>query len=918
MCKKLICLTILVFVLSMVLAGIASAADPNLVAWYRFDGDATDSSGNNLHGTEMGGPTYEAGVFDQAISLDGTDDYVDCGDPPEFDITDQISFTYWIKVVALDKEWNTVFSRGDDSWRSSRAGLNSFMECGMRGTSGDYLFGVTPVDDGQWHHIAASYDGTTFYVYADGELDASEPSTGQITLSNYPLFIGTNSQNTDRFWNGLIDDVMIFNRALSHEEIQAIMQSSAGSYAIASSPNPPDGALHMDTWVTLSWKAGDFAASHDVYIGENFDDVNDGTGDTFQGNQGSLYFVAGFPGFAYPDGLVNGTTYYWRIDEVNDADPNSPWKGKVWSFTVPPKSAYYPAPVEGAESVDLNVKLSWTAGFGAKLHTVYFGDNFDEVNNATGGIPQGVTNYTPDSVKFAKTYYWRVDEFDGVGTYKGDVWSFTTLGAVSGPNPADSAIDVKPSVILGWNAGAVAASHEVYFGTDADAVNNATKSSSEYKGPKALGEESYDPGTLMLNTAYYWRIDEVNAASTDSPWEGNVWSFTTGDFFVIDDFEDYDTADNQIWFAWHDGLGAGAPGTPGYVPGNGTGSAVGDETTASYTEETIVNGGLQAMPISYDNNKQGSSKYSEVELTLTGQRNWTEEGVANLSLWFRGNPASVGSFVEGPTGTYTMTASGTDIWGNSDEFHFAYKTLTGVGSMVAKVESIDNTNGWAKAGVMIRESLNPGSIHATMVVTPANGVSFQRRIIADDVSTSANSTTLAEAAPYWIKIERDMAGNFTAYSSANGSTWQILGAPENIQMGANVYIGLALTSHDAALTCQAVFTNVTTTGTVSPQWANQDIGIASNDTEPMYIAVSNSNGAPVVVVNDDPAAATINIWTPWVIPLQVLADQGIVLTDVDRIAIGLGTRGNTTIPGGSGKIFIDDIRLTQPAPEPQL
>jgi len=810
MCKKLICLTILVFVLSMVPAGIATAADPSLVAWYRFDGDASDSSGNDLNGTEMGDPTYEAGVFGQAINLDGDGDYVDCGLDPKFDITDFITFTYWIKVTAFDRGWNTVLSRGDDSWRSSRAGTESYMEAAVGGTAGNYTYGVTPVDDGEWHHVGWVYDGTMNYIYVDGEVDATEVNSGQITVSSYPLYIGNNSQNTDRFWNGLIDDVMIYNRALSQEEVQAVMQSSAGSFSIASSPNPEDGALHLDTWVTLSWKAGDFAASHDVYMGENFDDVNDGTGDTFRGNQGDLFYVAGFPGFAYPDGLVNGTTYYWRIDEVNDANAASPWKGEVWSFTVPPKSAYYPDPVEGAESVDLNVKLSWTAGFGAKLHTVYFGENFDEVNNATGGLPQGITNYTPDSVKFAKTYYWRVDEFDGVGTYKGDVWSFTTLGAVGGPNPANGAEGVKPSVILTWDAGAVAASHEVYFGADADAVANATTSSPEYKGPKALGEESYDPGILMLNTAYYWRIDEVNGASTDSPWAGNVWSFTTGDFFVIDDFEDYDAGDNQIWYSWHDGLGYGVPGTADFFGGNGTGAAVGDETTASYTEEAIVQSGSQAMPISYDNNKQGFSNYSEVELTLTDQRDWTEEGVANLSLWFRGNPASVGSFVEGPTGTYTMTASGTDIWGNSDEFHFAYKTLTGVGSMVAKVESIDNTNGWAKAGVMIRASLDPGSIHATMVVTPANGVSFQRRIIAGDVSTSANSTTLAEAAPYWIKIERDMAGNFTAYSSANGSSWQMLGAPENIQMGANVYIGLALTSHDAALTCQAVFTNVTT------------------------------------------------------------------------------------------------------------
>ncbi|MFC1793890.1 hypothetical protein ACFL3Q_09920, partial [Planctomycetota bacterium] len=376
-----------------------------------------------------------------------------------------------------------------------------------------------------------------------------------------------------------------------------------------------------------------------------------------------------------------------------------------------------------------------------------------------------------------------------------------------------------------------------------------------------------------------------------------------------------DTADNQIWFTWHDGLGAGAPGTPGYVAGNGTGAAVGDETTPSYTEETIVHGGLQSMPISYDNNKQGFSKYSEAGLTLTDQRDWTEEGVVNLSLWFRGFPASVGSFVEGPVGTYTMTGSGADIWDVADEFHFAYKMLTGIGSIVAKVESVDNTNAWAKAGVMIRETLEPGSKHAMTCVTPAQGVSFQRRPETDLVSLNTDVTGLV--APYWVKIERDMAGNFTASSSANGSTWEVVGTWENIPMSANVYIGLAVTSHDTALTCQAVFTNVTITGNVGPQWANQDIGIESNNAEPLYVAVSNSAGTSAVIVHDDPAAATIDTWTEWVIPLQTLADQGIVLTNIDSIAIGLGTQGNMTIPGGSGKVFIDDVRLLTPAPEPE-
>jgi hypothetical protein len=136
--------------------------------------------------------------------------------------------------------------------------------------------------------------------------------------------------------------------------------------------------------------------------------------------------------------------------------------------------------------------------------------------------------------------------------------------------------------------------------------------------------------------------------------------------------------------------------------------------------------------------------------------------------------------------------------------------------------------------------------------------------------------------------------------------------PQFITMSTNVYVGLALTSHNINATCEAKFSNVTITNNVSGQWTNQDIGIESNDAEPLYVAVSNSAGTPAVVVHDDPTAATIDIWTEWIIPLQTFADQGIDLTDVTSIAIGFGTKGNMTIPGGSGEMYIDDIRLYRP------
>ena len=925
MYRKLIFLLSFILVLNM--AGITLA---DLVAHLRFDESsgniAHDTSGNGNDGTLNGDPQWVAGRTGGALDFDGNGDYVEI---PRI-VQDDFTLATWIKTDTPGLSLGNQGYQGSGLIWSDVAGVANDFILAVLGTKLSFFCGNpdtsvnsdTDIVTGEWVHVAATrnaQDGQIgIYINGQHENTINHSNNGPLNALN-TIAIGGNVLDS-RYYTGLIDEVRLYDHVLSLAEVLGAMEGKPWPYALG--PNPADGALHADTWATLSWLAGGYAVSHDVYLGDNYEDVNNGEESTFRGNQTLTYYVAGFPGYAYPDGLVPGTTYYWRIDEVNEADPNSPWKGDVWSFSIPPKTAYFPNPADGAEFVDLDVQLEWTAGFGAKLHYIVFGEDFDEVSNAAMGAPHGPANYNPGPLKLARTYYWRVDEFDGAETHKGEVWSFTTLGAVSGPNPADGAVDIKPSVVLSWDAGAVAASHEVYFGTDAATVANATKSSPEYKGLKVLGEESYDPGKLLLETTYYWRIDEVNDVSTDSPWAGNVWSFTTGDFFVIDDFEDYN-AENPIWEECLDGLGYGTPGTDPYFAGNGTGAAVGDETTASTCEETIVHGGNQSMPLAYDNNKQGYAKYSEAEHTLEDQRDWTEQGVTELSLWFRGYPASVGSFVEGPVGTYTMTASGADIWdltglgqGYHDEFHFAYKMLNGAGSITARVESVENTNGWAKAGVMIRETLDANSKHAFACITPANGVASQGR--PDTGAASFNTNQTGVAAPYWIKLERSISGLFTVSHSANGTSWQPVtgAAPQNIPMGSNVYIGLAVTSHDAALTCQAVFSNVTTTGNVTGQWAHQDIGILSNDPEPLYVAVSNITGNPAVVVHDDPAAAQIDTWTEWVIPLQTFTDQGIVLTNVDRIAIGLGTRGNMTVPGGSGKIFIDDIRLYRPRSVP--
>jgi hypothetical protein len=828
----------------------------------------------------------------------------------------------------------------------------------------------------------------------------------------------------------------------------------------AYNPTPVDGTLLGDTWVSMDWSAGYTAASHDVYFSDNLADVEAGAEGAFQGNQTTLFLVVGFPGFPYPDGLATGTTYYWRVDEV-EADGTTVHEGSVWSFTVPSKKAFNPIPADGGAFVAPETNLSFESGFNAKLHTVYFGNNFDDVNNAAGGAPQGDKTFDPGTLEPETTYYWRVDEFDPPTIHRGDVWSFTTtipgLGSIVterwenidttdlntlkdslnfpnspdvtevitefswdgpdtdnyggrisgwvyapatgdytfwlncddngelwlsidddpenkvlianesnytglntwgtgeqqsdpiplqagnryyiealwkeggggdhcqvawqgpgiptltiipgtnlspyepvqayGPNPGNGDSDIKQTTALNFKAGIKAASHEIYFGNDEDAVVNATTNSPEYKGSMNLGDESFGPGKLEWDTTYYWRVDEVNNTNPDSPWVGKVWSFTTANFLIVDDMEAYndinegEPGSNRIYLAWADGFDN--PAVNGSIVGY---------ASPPFAEKNIVHGGNQSMPFEYNN----SVGKSEATLTLTDVRDWTEKGVNTLKIWFRGNP---GGFTEDPAGTFTMSAAGTDIWGTADEFRYAYKQLSGDGEMTARVTDIGTgSNDWAKAGVMIRETLEPNSKHAMTVVTAGSGggAAFQWRPNTGDPSSSVHDLSPAVSPPYWVRIVRQ-GDTFTGYVSPDGVTWTEQGST-TISMAQNVYIGMCITSHASGESRSATLDNVQTIGSVSLMWTHEAIGVtmAANTPDAMYVALNGGTK----VYHDNPNAALIADWTEWNIDLQAFGGN---LTNVNTITLGLDNSNNPAA-GGTGMLFFDNIQLHQPAP----
>jgi len=620
------------FVAILLVLGIFSdAVLAELIGYWPLDEgqgtEAADITGNGNDGTLSNGVEWVLGYKDSAVRLDTAGERIVINELDPTAENNAMTLAIWINWEGEDHADIThqgVFGKRQ-GW-DPRTNVKWFWEAQPDGDlafrNGDTAVtasGVLDAYSNEWTHIAMTWDNGDVIQYINGE----QVNTGNITFRDTAdatvVSIGCVSATNNETFVGSLDEARIYNHVLTPSEIQTVM---LGIFPTAFRPFPANGAMHEDTWVSFSWEPGTSAASHDVYFGDNFDDVDAGAESVFQGNQTDDFLVVGFPGFAFPDGLVPGTTYYWRIDEV-EADGTTKHQGAVWSFTVPSRTAYFPDPADGAESVDVDVKLRWTGGFGSKLHYVYFGDNFDDINNATGAPPNGTTDYSPGTLTMAKTYYWRVDEFDIVETYKGDVWSFITEGAVSNPTPAKGAVDVSQTATLTWTPGVFGASYEVYFGTDA--------SSLELKSSGNLGSENYNPGQLEWNTTYYWRVDEANSANADSPWTGPLWSFATANFLILDDFESYNDLDeddpdsNRIYLAWLDGFDN--PAVNGSVVGY---------ANPPFAEQTVVHGGSQSMPMSYDN----AVGKSEATLTLTSNRDWTFKGLNTLTIWFRGNSAN--------------------------------------------------------------------------------------------------------------------------------------------------------------------------------------------------------------------------------------------------------------------------------------
>jgi len=560
----------------------------------------------------------------------------------------------------------------------------------------------------------------------------------------------------------------------------------------AHSPSPLNGDKTALPDVVLRWGAGLTAASHDVYFGTSRADVAAGTGGTFQGNQTVEAFN--------PIDIENGTTYYWRIDEV-EADGTTKHPGEVWSLKTRAdpaligwwkfdegqgriaydSSGYGNHGIIGHDNGDsgplwtagvigggleldgdddytainsiapMMKSWAWTFSIWVKTDTttddhILFGGNTDSTHEFLFGINNGnpwqeatVTKEYPPSVADNQwhmlTYVsnrpkcqiyvdgvlraeddgdddspeeirWSIgqewdsgpsDEYKGVlddarfwirpltaeevaTVFKGDV------ALAHSPKPANgSTPDIEHVLPISWSAGENATRHDVYFGTDELSVADATTSATGiYRGRQTA--TTYTPTeTLGWGTGpYYWRIDEVAADGTVS--KGMVWSFSVSNFLTVDDFESYNDIDegqagsNRIFLTWIDGM---------TNPTTNGGSQVGNlNPPFAETRRAYVHSGGQAMPVLYNNNPP---KISQATRTLTAGRDWTREGVANLSLWFRGDSANAAErmyvSINGKAPVYHTNANAAQVTSYT-EWVIPLSTFTAQGVILTNVTSV--------------------------------------------------------------------------------------------------------------------------------------------------------------------------------------------------------------------------------------
>jgi hypothetical protein len=739
--------------------------------------------------------------------------------------------------------------------------------------------------------------------------------------------------------------------------------------AIAGSPYPADKATDAPAKAVMTWTAGTGVTAHDVYFGTDVTSVTNAT----RANPLGVLVATGTAATSYTPAkrFEYGKTYYWRVDEVGVSQ-----KGDVWSFTAEPKSYAVTAAIKATASAQASTTEDPCMTVNSKGLT---GDLHGTDNKTMWITPKGVNGgklpqwikYEFDRVyKFDQMWVWNynisTEDESGIGAkdvtieysvdgsnwaalgnyqfadgtcldtyahntevgFKGVSAKFVRLTITSSwistnqtglsevrffyvpvlarePIPATGSTNISPSTSLSWRPGREAVQHQIYLGNDANTLTPAGTTTSS----------SFSPTTLGVGGKYYWRVDEVNSAETPTLWAGDVWNFTTPNFLAVDDMESYtDLTGQAVFNIWKDGYNTTT-----------NGGLIGYDPPAACMEKTIIHGGKQSTPFRYG---QNVAPISEASLSFATAQDWTTAKADTLRVWVQGRTDNVPAAATIPASTtsFVISAGGTDIYQATDQFRFVYRTLTGDGSITAKIEAQQPTNQYAKAGVVMRVGLDAGAMEVHMITMPntpnttstPKQVEWNYRPATADANAHTQAISPAIQPSTWVRITRK--GNvFTGEYSADGVTWtsdSVTTTPQTIAMGSTLNVGLVVCSHVAGTLGMAMFSNVKITGSVgAADWQKTDIGwtfdatTAVNAADTFYVTVSDGSTSKTVVPTLPIPATSVGFWQAADIPFSQFT--GVKMNAVKQLTIGVGDKSRST-SAGPGQIFIDDIGVGHP------
>ena len=312
-------------------------SEGDLVAWWAFNEASgkvvPDYAGNGLNARLIGtARIVEDPVRGNVLSLDGSG-YAHCGYDSAFDITASVTVAAWVRVSEFNKQWQAIVTKGDNAWRLHRNSTTRSTEFACTGANVEddnygCLKGTIDVNDGKWHHIVGVYDGKSVHLYIDGVVDVTKKAWGFVNTNNFPLLIGANAEKEGRNWNGLIDDVRIYSRALSEKELTVLCEAersgTAARLGVAADsqawlPHPSDGARNttVSADFQLTWIPAADVVEQSVYFGTDAESL-------------ALLQTLGRDNSIEPPELKNGQDYFWRIDGIKS--DGSKLEGPPWKF----------------------------------------------------------------------------------------------------------------------------------------------------------------------------------------------------------------------------------------------------------------------------------------------------------------------------------------------------------------------------------------------------------------------------------------------------------------------------------------------------------------------------------------------------------------------------------------------------------